>query len=128
MYNSSLFLILNETINQKRSKSMYMRYHWLTDRVRKKKFDVYCLLGTFNIGDFRTKHYSAQHHKDMRLFILHQASRLFFLRGCVKIMKTQLYMRKYVQTCQRIMSATQIKKGLSHAYDVTIQNSITDVP
>jgi hypothetical protein len=31
--NSAAFRILNETIKQKRSKAMDMRYHWLTDRV-----------------------------------------------------------------------------------------------
>jgi hypothetical protein len=34
--NSTAFGILNETIKQKRSKAMYMRYHWLTDRVHQK--------------------------------------------------------------------------------------------
>jgi hypothetical protein len=33
--NSTEFGILNETIKQKRSKAIYMRYYWLTDRVRK---------------------------------------------------------------------------------------------
>jgi hypothetical protein len=35
--NSTAYGILNETIKQKRSKSMDMRYHWLTDRVNKTK-------------------------------------------------------------------------------------------
>jgi hypothetical protein len=39
--NSTVFDILNETIKQKRSKAMDMRYHWLTDIVRQKQFDVY---------------------------------------------------------------------------------------
>jgi hypothetical protein len=39
--NSTAFGILNETIKQKRSKSIDMRYHWHTDRVRQKQFDVY---------------------------------------------------------------------------------------
>jgi hypothetical protein len=33
---STAFGILNETIKQKRSKAMNMRYHWLTNRVRPK--------------------------------------------------------------------------------------------
>jgi hypothetical protein len=41
MDNSTLFGIINETLKQKRSKTMDMRYHWLTDRVRQKQFDVY---------------------------------------------------------------------------------------
>jgi hypothetical protein len=40
--NFAVFGILNETIKQKRSKVMDMRYHWLTDRARQKQFDVYC--------------------------------------------------------------------------------------
>jgi hypothetical protein len=34
--NSTVYGIVNETIKQKRSKSMDMRYHWLTDRFRQK--------------------------------------------------------------------------------------------
>jgi hypothetical protein len=35
--NSTAFVILNEKIKQKRPKAMDMKYHWLTDRVRKKQ-------------------------------------------------------------------------------------------
>jgi hypothetical protein len=38
--NSTAFGILNETIKQKRSKAMDMRYHWLTDRVRQKHSNI----------------------------------------------------------------------------------------
>jgi hypothetical protein len=41
MDNSTAFGILHETINKKRSKAMDTRYHWLTDRVCQKLFDVY---------------------------------------------------------------------------------------
>jgi hypothetical protein len=77
--NSTAFGILNETIKQKRSTSMDMRYHWLTDRVRQKQFDVYWRPGRENLGDYHTKHHSAQHHKDMRGLILHQANSLQIL-------------------------------------------------
>jgi hypothetical protein len=76
--NSTAFGILNETIKQKRSKAMDMRYHWLTDRVRK-KIDVYWRPFLENLGDYHTKHHSAQHHKDMRGLILHQANILYVL-------------------------------------------------
>jgi hypothetical protein len=39
--NSNAYGIVHETIKQKRSKAMDMRYHWLTDRVLQKQFDVY---------------------------------------------------------------------------------------
>jgi hypothetical protein len=47
--NSTAFGILNEKIKQKRSKAMDMRYHWLTDRVRQKQFDVYWRPGKDNL-------------------------------------------------------------------------------
>jgi hypothetical protein len=74
--NSTAFVILNETIKQKRSKAMDMRYHWLTDRVCQKQFDIYWRQGRENLGDYHTKHHSAQHHKDMRGLILQQANSL----------------------------------------------------
>jgi hypothetical protein len=39
--NSTAYGILNETIKQKQSKSMDMKYYWLQDRVCQKQFDVY---------------------------------------------------------------------------------------
>jgi hypothetical protein len=84
--NSNLFGILNETIKQKRSKAMDMRYRWLTDRIRQKQFDVYWRPGRENLGDYHTKHHLAQHHKDIRGLILHQVNSLQVLRGCVKLL------------------------------------------
>jgi hypothetical protein len=60
---STAYDIVNETIKQKRSKAMVMRYHWLTNRVRQKQFDVFGRPGRENLGDYHTKHHSAQHHK-----------------------------------------------------------------
>jgi hypothetical protein len=39
--NYTAYGIVNERIKQKRSKAMDMRYHWMTDRVRQKQFNVY---------------------------------------------------------------------------------------
>jgi hypothetical protein len=74
--NSTAFGILNEKIKQKISKAMDMRYHWLTDRGRKKQFDIYWRPGRENLADYHTKHHSAQYYKDMRGLILHQANKL----------------------------------------------------
>jgi hypothetical protein len=87
--NSTAYGIVNETIKHKRTKSMDMRYHWLTDRVRQKQFDVYWRPGCENLGDYHTKHHSAQHHKDMRHLILHEVNSLQVLRGCDKLLSLQ---------------------------------------
>jgi hypothetical protein len=59
--NSTAFSILNETIRQRQFKAMNMRYHWLTDRVRQKQLDVYWHPEHENLGNYHTKHHSAQH-------------------------------------------------------------------
>jgi hypothetical protein len=78
-----------------------MIYHWLTDRHSQKQFDVYWCPGREHLGDYHTKHQSAQHHKDMRGLILHQANRAQVLRGCVKLRQLpqpHLHTRTYAQT------------------------------
>jgi hypothetical protein len=126
--NSTAFGILNETIKQKRSKAMDMRYHWLTDRVRQKQFDVYWRPGRENLADYHTKHHSAQHHKDMRGLILHQANSLQVMRGCVKLMQLPqppLRARTDTRTNPSAQRATQLMSVLARVYAVARQNQIT---
>jgi hypothetical protein len=130
--NSTKFGILNETIKQKPSKAMDMRYHWLTDRVRQKQFNVYWRPGRENIGDYHTKHHSAQHHKDMRGLILHQANSLQVLRGCVKLLplpQPHLRARTDARTNPSAQRATQLRSVLARVYSVSRQNlNTTTVP
>jgi hypothetical protein len=131
-YNSTAFGILNETIKQKRSKAMDMRYHWLTDRVRQKQFDVYWRPGRENLGDYHTKHHSAQHHKYMRGLILHQANILQVLRGCVKLRplpQPHLRARTCAETYPSAKRATQLRSVLARVCYVSRQNlNTTTVP
>jgi hypothetical protein len=130
--NSTSFGILNETIKQKRSKAMDMRYHWLTDAFRQKQFDVNWSPGSENLGDYHTKHHSAQHHKDMRGLILHQANSLQVLRGFVKLLplpQPSLHTRTYVSTYPSAQRATQLRSVLARVYSVSRQNlNTTAVP
>jgi hypothetical protein len=127
--NSTAYGIVNETIKQKRSKAMDMRYHWLTDRVRQKQFDVYWRPGHENLGDYHTKHHSAQHHKDMRHLTLHEANSLQVLRGRVKLLPLPQppgRARTDAWTNPSAQGATQLRSVLARVYDVSIQNEITN--
>jgi hypothetical protein len=107
---------------------MEMRYHWLTDRDRQKQCDVYWRPGRENLGDYHTKHHSAQHHKDMRGFILHQANSLQVLRGCVKLLplpQPPLRARTDTRTNPSTQRATQLRSVLARVYAVSRQNQIT---
>jgi hypothetical protein len=107
---------------------MDMRYHWLTDRFRQKQFDVYLRPGRENLGDYHTKHHSAQHHKDMHGFILHQANSLQVLRGCVKLLplpQPSLRARTDARTNPSAQRATKQRGVLARVYAVSIKNQIT---
>jgi hypothetical protein len=130
--NSTVFGILNETIKQKRSKAMDMRYHWLTDRVRQKQFDIYWRPGRENLGDYHTKHHSAQHHKDMRGLILHQENSLQLLRGRIKLLplpQPLLRARTDARINPSAQKSTQLRSVLARVYAVSRQNqNTTTVP
>jgi hypothetical protein len=105
-----------------------MRYHWLTDRVRQKQLDVYWRPGRENLAYYHTKHHSAQHHKDMRHLILHEANSLQVMRGCVKLLQlpqTPVRASTDTQTSPSAHRATQLRSVLARVYAVSIQNQIT---
>jgi hypothetical protein len=128
MDNSNAYGIVDETFKQKRSKAMDMRYHWLNNRVRHKQFDVYWCPGLENLGDYHTKHHSAQHHKDMPYIILHEANSLQVLRGCVKLLPLPhppVRARIDARTNPSAQRATQLRSVLARVYAVSRQNQIT---
>jgi hypothetical protein len=126
--NSTAFGILNETIKQKISKAIDIKYYWLTDRVRQKQSDVYWRPGRENLGDYHTKHHSAQHHKDMRGLILHQANSLKVLLNYARS-RNPSYARTYAQTNPSAQGATQPRSVLARVCSVSRQNlNTTTVP
>jgi hypothetical protein len=85
--------IINNTVQQKRSKAMDMRFYWVKDRVEQDQFNVGWAPDDNNMRDYFTKHHSPAHHQCMRPYYLHdkhspmtrQSTRLAILRGCVDI-------------------------------------------
>jgi hypothetical protein len=118
--NSTAYGILNETIKQKRSQFIDMKYYWLQDRVRQKQFDVYWRPGKDNLGDYHSKHHPAQHHQDMRPILIHQANSLNVLLGCAKLPQPKLRHPTYTHTSQRTLRSTQVRCALAHAYTVLL--------
>jgi hypothetical protein len=91
--NTTAYGIINNTVQQKRSKAMDMRFYWVKDRVEQGQFKVGWAPGDTNMGDYFTKHHSPAHHKRMIPYYLHDNhspmirhdTRLAILRGCVDI-------------------------------------------
>jgi len=64
--NSTATGIANDTLKQRRSKAMDMRFYWIRDRIHQGHFLVYWRPGILNLGDYFTKHHPTKHHRDMR--------------------------------------------------------------
>jgi hypothetical protein len=69
--NGTASSIANDSIKQKRSKAMDMRFYWIRDRVRQGQFLIYWRKGSTNRGDYFTKHHPTKHHRRMRPIYLH---------------------------------------------------------
>ena len=69
--NSTASGISNDTVKQKRSKAIDMRFYWIRDRVRQGQFHIYWKRGCLNKADYFTKHHPPSHHQAIRSSYLH---------------------------------------------------------
>ena len=58
--------ILTDTVVQRRSKAMDMRFYWVRDRHRQQQFHVHWKRGQENLADYPTKQHSTKHHIAVR--------------------------------------------------------------
>ena len=71
--NSCAVGLANDTVKQKRSKAIDMRFYWVKDRVKQKQFLIYWRKGVDNDADYFTKHHPPSHHRKHRSRFLHTA-------------------------------------------------------
>jgi hypothetical protein len=57
--------IANDTVKQRRSKAIDMRFYWIRDRVHQKQFTVKWKRGIANHADYFTKHHPPSHHRTL---------------------------------------------------------------
>ena len=50
------------TLKEKRSKTWYMRWYYLQDKVKNKEFDIFWKQGSNNKADYHTKHFPPSYH------------------------------------------------------------------
>ena len=93
--NTTTVGIVNNTIKRKRSRSMEMRYFWLLDGETQKYFKFYYQPGLENLGDYPSKHHTADIHQHVRPYYVHmdnsptllpRAMKPSTCRGCAEIL------------------------------------------
>ena len=63
--NSMAKAFANESIKQRRSRAIDMRFYWVQDRVNQGQYHIYWAPANLNLADYFTKHHTAQHHRNM---------------------------------------------------------------
>jgi hypothetical protein len=69
--NSTAAGLANDTVKQKRSKAMNMRWFWVRDLIDNKTINVYWNAGKSNRADYFSKQHPTKHHMDIRSTYLH---------------------------------------------------------
>jgi len=70
--NSTTAGMANDTVKQRRSKAINMRYYWI--RVRQGQFIVHWKRGADNDADYFSKHHAPARHRRMRSRYLYEGS------------------------------------------------------
>ena len=85
--------IANDAVKKQRSRSMEMRFFWITDQVKNGTFDVQWHPGQENLEDYFRKHFDGKHHQEIRPWYLYtsksprylpRAAAPSTLRGCAE--------------------------------------------
>jgi hypothetical protein len=114
--NSTATGIINNTIKQKRSKSIDMRFYWLRDRVKQGQFRVHWEPGTHNLADYPTKHHFGSHHRKVRPIYLYEGEHSpTTVQGCIKLLNSDRKTR------------TDGKTEKARAYRVTWRDPLVEI-
>ncbi len=69
--NNTASGIATDSVKQKRSKAIDMRFYWIRDRVHQGQFKIYWSKGQTNRADYFSKHHPASHHQAIRSMYLY---------------------------------------------------------
>jgi hypothetical protein len=72
--NATAAGIANNTVKRQRSRSMEMRYFWVSDLVQRGQFNVAWHPGQENLGDYQSKHHVGAHHQKVRPWYLQESN------------------------------------------------------
>ena len=109
--------IVNDTMKQKRSKAMDMRFYWMRDRVQQRQFNIQWRAGKTNLADYSTKHHTGAHHQQVRPIYLHDpVNSPRTVQGCIKILGGQNTAKRAqcAHTKKRVTWAPNMPKWKGH--------------
>jgi hypothetical protein len=90
--NATAVSIANQTFKRQWSRSMEMRFFWVSDKCAQDMYSLHWHPGQENLADYQSKHHAGTHHTKVRPWYLHEpnsprelprALRPSALKGCV---------------------------------------------
>ena len=118
--NSTANGILNNTMKQKRSKAIDVRFYWLRDRAQQGQFYVYWDSGKNNMADFYTKHHPPVFHRRNRpIHTYIEGLSPDRLQGCVKMMNEE----QATKPITRSLLAEQLNQLARVAYPIRMSTA-----
>lgn len=91
--NSTASGIVNDTIKQRRSKAIDMRFYWVKDRIAQQQFNVQWAPGISNLADYFTKYHPAVHHQAVRNYYVHEPTAPFITQLPSKLTANQVMLQ-----------------------------------
>ena len=77
--NSTAVGLANDTVTQRRSRAIDMRFYWVRDRVNQQQYHVYWAPAHHNLADYFTKHHTPSHYRKMRKYFVYTTASPKFL-------------------------------------------------
>ena len=77
--NSTAVGLANDTVTQRRSHAIDMRFYWIRDHINQNQFHVYWAPAHLNLADYFTKHHTPSHHRHMRKYFVYTTASPKFL-------------------------------------------------
>ena len=77
--NSTVVVLSNDTVTQRRSRALDMRFYWVLGRVNQQQYHVYWAPAHHNLADYFTKHHTPSHHRKMRKYFVYTTASPKFL-------------------------------------------------
>jgi hypothetical protein len=116
--NTTTVGIVNNTIKRQQSRAMEMHYFWLFDGNTQKYFKFYYQPGQENLGDYPSKHHTADIHWHVRPYYVHTTKSPPILPGALKL--------SIWQGCAEILWDPYTKKSpLPHIKEISSHLSVT---
>jgi hypothetical protein len=119
--NSTAAGLANDTVKQKRSKAMEMRYFWIVDKVDANVFNVYWNQGKTNRADYYSKQHPTKVHRDIRptIMVTHEHNHTNYYEAI-----RQQEIEKNKSTSKEGGKGVLISESGLHAYSVSLGHQL----